>query len=612
MTVCVIDFVGQAPDRTCQLRRNLSELSDLARGPDLRFQYFPCFPSSVPDALASEIAQNESWLRWDLDRPKVAPLLFPSGEIWRPSGPVVALVGGEWNRLHQAVVAAHYGKLFEWDRSTDCWQLQEPADFPPDAPGSLAPYLERPDSFSFQVPLGARAALKAISQMCPLGCLIVAHAEGWMKESDLRRSDPTMINESRVRRNSLPVNFDWLAKQCASIGAISVEVRISLREVCQLVLFDRGAGSNHLATIARPLESTLVTGAHDLADAIIHLCAEGRSHAAATLLQQTAWDPAVFTRAASDIAVELRRAGVLEKLEWTEGLRKLLGNLNRTDSDPGLMLGVAKVALACSCPELAWRAQCMLSDHGPSAPGYVIEAQLLELTGQPAEALEACEHALARGMQLAEIPTIRDRIRDRLAHQRPPWRQPYSCRGSPLILEPLDHHHAEGLCLQFREPQAAAMTGLPQLKDVSQARQWIDDRVFPDHAAFAAIHRQFGLVGYCDLSLNAPDAFLCFWVGVDFQGRGYSKMIVSILCELAFQNNVRVVWSSAFDDNVRSLQAMRAAGFKTVGIRATSPHDERTFVYLAREHMSPKAVVGGLVSYCERINTQIKFPKALD
>lgn len=147
-----------------------------------------------------------------------------------------------------------------------------------------------------------------------------------------------------------------------------------------------------------------------------------------------------------------------------------------------------------------------------------------------------------------------------------------------VFLEPLGLQHAEELAWQYRDGQIAAMTGLPVLRDAAEAACWIAVHSIEHPASYAAMHPGLGLIGYGELRIIGDAGYLCLWVGVDHQGRGFGGQIVRLLCGRAVEEGLGVVLTSAFDDNTRSLRALRRAGFREMRTRMEPPHDDRTFL----------------------------------
>lgn len=178
---------------------------------------------------------------------------------------------------------------------------------------------------------------------------------------------------------------------------------------------------------------------------------------------------------------------------------------------------------------------------------------------------------------------------------------------APWRLEPLHARHAGELAVQYRNPQTATLTGLPAIDEGFDAVQWIAARNAESPATYALIHDRFGFVGYGDLFLDRDEGYVCFWLGEDYRGRGWSKVLIDHLCALARNAGLSVIWSSAYRSNQASLHAMAGAGFRTLDLRALPPDEERSFVFLPLSYRSLDSARDGMVAFCDRTDTGVRF-----
>jgi GNAT superfamily N-acetyltransferase len=167
--------------------------------------------------------------------------------------------------------------------------------------------------------------------------------------------------------------------------------------------------------------------------------------------------------------------------------------------------------------------------------------------------------------------------------------------------------HASALAEQYRNPDTAAMTGLPELGEELDAAGWIDIRRRESPATYAFMHARFGFVGYGDLFLNRDEGYLCMWLGEDYRGRGWGKVLVHHLGEFARQAGLSVIWSSAYQHNTPSLRSLSGAGFHTLDMRALPPDEERQFVYLPLRPWLASEARAGMADFCDRTQTGVRF-----
>jgi RimJ/RimL family protein N-acetyltransferase len=275
--------------------------------------------------------------------------------------------------------------------------------------------------------------------------------------------------------------------------------------------------------------------------------------------------------------------------------------------DAGLLRAAGHVALACSAPGLAHTALRALDELGRALPSDLAAlARSLEQLGRLPDALAACQRALSRGPG-DEALAAQQRLTQRLEAMSVPWRVPHGHPGSPLLLDPLHADHAPMLAWQLRDPSVASMTALAPLEPGDDGRGWIRTRLADGTAVFALMHRQLGFVGYLDLRVWDTTAFLCYWIGPDFQGLGLCAPAIALARELAFANGVRLLVSSAYDDNERSLRALRRSGFRVLPVRAQAPDHDRTFVMLPAAPMAEQEALERLIDFCDKTGSGLRF-----
>lgn len=604
-TVTVVDLTAHEREPSWLLCRSLAHAKRLTLKAGIDIAYLPCPQKFAPPAFIA-LGTDVAWLDWDISQPLRAPVLKPSGEPWQPPGPVVVLVGDGWRFLRQRATAVHYGRLYEWQRQSE-WVAQEVMAFPPEAPGSLAPCLSCVNSAQFALPCGALDMMASLDVWASDGYLVVARGEGYVACSDLRLPEVAATQGDSRHGESLPFNFQWLVDQCADRGAVSRHVQLEGRDVVQFIMAGNRADKDDLACLIAPVAFDVVSGVAGMVRSIRCGCNRSDAQAVQLLLRNSGWDADVFAQVADPLAELVRGDTAASKSSWRQCISRVWDNRFDPSNDAQFLRGVAHISLACEDLSLAMEAITLLKRTASCPEDLMLQAQYLERTARPAEALAACQHALEQGVAITAVTAMRDRLVPRLVLADNIWRRPFCLGDKTFVLEPLDASHADAVRHQYRDPQIAVMTGLAPLTTDEEVRAWIDQRVRAKAASYALVHGELGMVGYGDLDLNGEGAFACFWIGVDFQGRGYAKHVALLMCELARANGVRMIWTSAFDDNVRSIRALKSSGFVPIPIRAQAPHDERTFFCWKSMPWMPEEAVRGLVAFCAKSNPTLVF-----
>ena len=152
------------------------------------------------------------------------------------------------------------------------------------------------------------------------------------------------------------------------------------------------------------------------------------------------------------------------------------------------------------------------------------------------------------------------------------------------------------------------MVGLPKISDSFSALDWISERTKnPDQHSYSAIHADHGFVGFVDLAVSCQAAFLCFWVGVDFQGRGYAAQIATLACELAAMNGISHIFTSAYKDNFRSIKTLSRVGFATFEEQPLPPNDDKIYFYLPTPDDDREGLLTELIEYNRRCDIALEF-----
>jgi hypothetical protein len=121
------------------------------------------------------------------------------------------------------------------------------------------------------------------------------------------------------------------------------------------------------------------------------------------------------------------------------------------------------------------------------------------------------------------------------------------------------------------------------------------------------VHRSLGFVGYLDLRIWQSTAFVCYWIGADYQGLGLCAPAVSLACDFALRNGIDLLLSAAYGDNVRSLRVLRKCGFDPMDVRAMPPDGDRIFVMRPAAPMREEQARQRLVDFCANTGSDLRF-----
>lgn len=152
--------------------------------------------------------------------------------------------------------------------------------------------------------------------------------------------------------------------------------------------------------------------------------------------------------------------------------------------------------------------------------------------------------------------------------------------GDPVLsLEPLGFHHIRDFVWQYHDPVIAERCCLPQFESSEHWRNWLRDiyRAGDEHI-HAVIHREWGFIGSVSLILHRGIGFLYYWLGPDFQKRGYGPRAVRLLLTDAVKRyGLHTCYAKVFIDNEPSRKALAKLGFDNIRVYSVAPNDNEMF-----------------------------------
>ena len=159
-----------------------------------------------------------------------------------------------------------------------------------------------------------------------------------------------------------------------------------------------------------------------------------------------------------------------------------------------------------------------------------------------------------------------------------------------LLIEPLDHEHAEGLVAALNHESVGAYLGGPAVTTVDALHTWIDQLALGPGAEMAEDHwwnwavrrRDDGLIlGYIQATGYADWAEVAYVFGPDTGGRGYATEAVAWLVEHLAQGGRSELWAAILPGNAASIRLIRRVGFTEVAsaTRSLASFDEGDLVF---------------------------------
>ena len=95
---------------------------------------------------------------------------------------------------------------------------------------------------------------------------------------------------------------------------------------------------------------------------------------------------------------------------------------------------------------------------------------------------------------------------------------------------------------------------------------------------YAVLHREWGFIGCVSLQLHQDLGFFYYWLGRDFQGRGFGPRAGQLLLEMGGQAyGLRSCYAKAFHTNLRSRRGLGKMGFADIGMRGVGDDCDQVF-----------------------------------
>ncbi|HTH79699.1 MAG TPA: GNAT family N-acetyltransferase, partial [Ramlibacter sp.] len=590
------------------LRRRLEPLARLSGRP---IRYVPCQgPAPLPSAR-HETTYAAAWsvgaapveLFWPAA--SGAPSSTNNEQPWTPDGAVLVLAGDLAKRLPQSLLLAHAGQIHEWRGAGSAakWHPVDMARYGGWMAEGVRSYAEGLPSSMLSLPVGYWRFLMQAFAWASHGCMVLSRAEGWSSLAQIREDSSRRAD---IRCESPPVNFHWLARHASRINAAAHMVHDCRDDSVQLIATGLPNAESTMPTMCSRLAVSMRSGRTHRAQAVLALANAGEVDAAVAVLQQSHDDPALLRVAGDALARAAASASPASRTRLGEWIERVMMDNPWLSDDAPLLREVGRVSLACGRVDLAQTALHALDDTMQALAGDVaMLARCHEQLGRLDAAVADSWRALSYNPKLDDARAVLDRVTPRLAAMSAPWRVQHSSSESPLMLDPLHADHAPLLLRQMRDPSIPGMTVLPPLAEGDDGRGWIQARIDEGIAAYALVHRSHGFVGYLDLRVWKSTAFVCYWIGADYQGMGFCGPAVALACEFALRNGIDLLLSAAYGDNVRSLRVLRKCGFDPMDVRAMPPDGDRIFVMRPAAPMREEQARQRLIDFCANTGSDL-------
>ena len=486
---------------------------------------------------------------------------WPAGQRQNPV--VVVSLGNLGTHISQ-LYAVHYGRIFSGSvaaRSSGQdgveldYRWQEAV-----VPASLHEWLEhyagRLNTAPLLIAPETLQQMDAIAALAGGRYLLLAVDLGAVSEQQLREHAMCPPTLWRAGANRLPVNFELIGLYQRRHGA----------QTRNLILAD-GGWVVHAALSNWPLEidalMSRLTGAHP-----DHLALQ-RSGANLNLtdpasvlaaLRAANYDPCLLQAALHSLIETPPVLDASQARDWRLALEQVWYRAGALMPSGDFLFEFANFALHLGQANIAREALGLLLLDAPD--DFLVRhlyACCEATTGRSEMALSL--------LQDCDDPALNP-LRQQLQSRIDAWPADFdtSCAlDGELILEPLDGFHAQAFLVQYRDREIGIATRLPELDSVEAVCAWLA----PDSAGeatkqsaqhYALMHQDSGLVGAAGLNRIGTAAYFYFWIGTDYQGRGFGQRAGRLAFAQARAAGIEEIFTSVYEDNRRSQQALEALG----------------------------------------------------
>jgi RimJ/RimL family protein N-acetyltransferase len=631
----LLDMAPQNGDLAWLLQGEL-----LQRLTALGLELSSCYLSCYEDAASAEYHAGHPYFRDDIAAgrkdfaywDKACSTLYLHQQkkvLQRSDNPLVVLGLGYFQTLASELIGIHNGKIlqanatvthvsvdlesyeFAYQWRAELAQVDSENVEMIGAP-LLARYRQHCNDSTFTLPLRACEMLDVFNRFANDRVLLLAADSGVSNVQQIRMGGLCPPASWRIQDAAPPVNFDALNLYQQQRGAWVWQQQLDVEGlVMQMAWRDD----------ARPIPRQFFNRAiSTLADAhpddIQRLAAmQHNSVDTLTLLRLSHYDPQFLKASITALIEQPLTLTDSARRNWQTALLRTWCHFLPSAVNDGfyyqmglLAVQVGHLGLAKECFRLG------LAWYGDEANDLYLLAWCEASSGGVANAQTLLARALALQPEHPQSLALQATLQERLERWRQNiWYLPTYANSttSSLRLEPIGDEHTTSLLYQYRDRQIGVMTRLPEMETLEQAQIWIGEQQQESgRACFAVMHECWGFVGLVSIHCAGSAGYFYFWIGSDFQEQGLGQQAAQLLFEIVAQQGVTEIFTSAYEDNLRSIHALTRLGFATLTLRARGPDMTLKFFYLARREIrtDDEATLGAaLIELCSAIGSPLQL-----
>lgn len=564
--------------------------------------------------------------------------------VLHSDNPMVILGLGYFQRLPSELIAAHYGKLLygtlacqpqaESPSQINLSYQWLPAESLTETDASCLAaltgvtdyYLTHFHNVAASLPVAALGILQRLQRIAGGRYLLLAADAGVCDEQAIRLgalTPPEHWDTENAQNNApLPVNFHALSIIQQQAGAWIWQRQIDDEGIVLHAAWRNDGGQldercfEHISArldAAHPshalaMRALLASAAVDN-DTKTNTAKPLAAASILALLRQSQYDPALLKLALGGL---LRQPPALRDCalrEWHKALAHTWDNFMPLQQSDGFYYETALFAMQIGYWGLAQDClQLGLAWYGDDAHELYLLAWCEAATGASASGLTRLTRALALAPEHVAAQELQTQLNEKLSRwQSLAWYLPELASDAELSIEPLGQEHAASLLYPYRDEQIGIMARLPAMRNVAEAQAWIKEEAQADgRRSYAVMHACWGLVGVVGCHCAQAAGYFYFWIGSDYQQRGFGQRAAKLLFAQLAASGVSAIYSSVYKENLCSQHLMRKLALVQMDINTLPPDDAQYFYYLGKE-LDERKVLADFLSLCEAIDCPIQI-----
>jgi type IV secretion system protein VirD4 len=561
------------------------------------FQYIACSDTLDEKLSLESHPYFDALIHQQLFFTSMRSELLANQEAIFSNNPMVALAHGLLASQENLLLVAREGGVFRVEIKTAgaatasalsvTTRLMEAplAGLAPEVAALMATYGDTAAGIPVSVPAGGLACLDAVARLSAGKYLLLCSDNAVMDQREIRSGAFDPGAAIALPAAPLPVNYHALSNYLGSRGASVWQERSPDTELCLCVALGEGLQAS-MGPLLAEAQVALAAAHSDDGGHFERLVYPGIPLTECLgLLQRSKHEPRCLQAMLPPLLADEWRVSVTVREQWQQALAQTWTMYLPRQQDRDFLLGIGKLGLKAGHYSLAREAAARVLSWQPDledALSLLAEAEARR--GRTEEALAAARELLLLRPEAATL-ALNEELEHRLRLQMAcAWYRPEAAQNGPLWLEPLGEHHAQ-LMLDQLQGQIGALAGLPELRSVEQVRTWLaGQELEAGRMSCAIMHESLGFVGVASARKAGTAADFYFWIGGDYQRRGFGVAgATALLLMVRDYNDVSEFFAVSGPGNARARSALHAIGFRQVAVGATAEPASSLFFYAGPE-----------------------------